>query len=68
MNAPCFLTFLLCIHNLLVMFFFQAMDEKNIDYLFQFQEIEHCTTEQCIYKDGEMFPCYCDTKVLQCSQ
>ena len=40
------------------------MDENIIDSLFQFQEIEHCTTEQCIYKDGEMFPRYCDTKGL----
>ena len=34
------------------------MDEEILDSLFQFQEIEHCTTEQCIYKDGKIFPYY----------
>ena len=39
MNAPCFLTFLLCIHNLLVMFFFQAMDEKILITCFNFRKL-----------------------------
>ena len=64
-----FLTLLSCVyiqltHNV----FSKPWMKTSVDCLFQFQEIEHCTTQQCIYKDGKMFSCYCDNKGLPCWQ
>ena len=42
------------------MFFSKIID--HFDCLLSLQEVEHCTAEKCIYKDGKVFTCYCDTK------